>query len=128
VNRVSELTGRELDAAVAEKVMRCSVRKGPSGGLLCGCGHTCDYPHAEATRDGQLYGDLAYYSTDIAAAWQVVEKLAQDGFWLALHSDWSGRMFTAVFRGGKDFAGEGNGSAPEAICRAALTEMEGESG
>lgn len=69
--------GRELDAAVAEKVMGCTVIRGDFGWLKCGDGVTCAYPHASRDRDDQLSGELARYSTDIAAATTVTERLRE---------------------------------------------------
>lgn len=55
--------GRELDALVAEKVMGVQCMCGVRGHSGC-CLHE--------VRDSAL---LANYSTDIAAAWQVVDRL-----------------------------------------------------
>ena len=131
---IDELEGRELDAAVAKEVMRWDhsiaanfpwqmIPPGPR-------------KYVDMTDVKQLSGPLVtepiaeiravpHYSTDIAAAWTVVEKMAEDGLWLTLQSMWSGQTFTAVFRRGKDFAGESGiwCPAPEAICRAALAAV-----
>ena len=84
-----------------------------------------------------------YYSTDIAAAWEVVEKLRTDGFsalanttrpshgapiGAGAHAEFQsipdGRWFVAFFRAaGIRCSGDGAASAdtlPLAICRAAL--------
>lgn len=72
---------------------------------------------------------LPRFSTDIAAAWTVVEKMAERGMWLFLTADYTGVQFTAVFRRGseKEFCGMSGWckQAPEAICRAALAGREG---
>jgi len=121
---VDELTaGPELDALVAERVMgldpcKCD-RKSPASWGYKTCS-TCDRPRAQS------------YSTDIAAAWQVVEKLSER-FMLSLdelhpkakdgserHGRWTARfMDTDPSRGGSWLSGECS-TAPLAICRAAL--------
>ena len=49
--------GRELDALVAEKVMDNEIQRYVRGTLPC------------------LFSNLPHYSTDIKAAWEVVEKM-----------------------------------------------------
>lgn len=128
--------GRELDALVAEKVMGCRVQHwsgyNSPGTYRCGCGVVCAYPHGVKDREGQLDGDLAYYSTDIAAAWEVVEKLRERGLHLDINNrqacdgvDDMGGAWWAEFAsadyavGGQAFAD----TAPLAICRAALAAV-----
>jgi len=106
--------GRELDALVAEKVMGQKLPLGPS---------------EEARSVGPwFHGEGAVcpsYSTDIAAAWQVVEKFQQTG--LAVFSFWTGQYpgYTANLNcetaDGKwrYFTADAD-TAPLAICRAAL--------
>jgi hypothetical protein len=55
--------GRELDALVAEKVMGIEVDRAPWGELYVG-------------KEG--YDVVPAYSTDIAAAWEVVEKVTRE--------------------------------------------------
>lgn len=50
--------GRELDALIAEKVMGLQV----------------DALGYVVTQRGKVEGELPFYSTDIAAAWEVVER------------------------------------------------------
>ena len=73
---VDELSGRELDAAVAEGVMGCRLLR-DDGALWCLCdpdvGRQGVRPHA--IPDGPQSGELKRYSTDIAAAWEVVERV-----------------------------------------------------
>ncbi len=81
--------GRELDALVAEKVMGCVVNRERSQ-PECGCEevkgikwihrmypHGFDYSHPDPYRTNYCCQDpcLLAYSTDIAAAWEVVEKV-----------------------------------------------------
>ena len=68
--------GRELDALVAENVMGCRVKWRTYG--LKGRYPYCDcVGHAGVHNDTDEQNDdmLASYSTDISAAWQVVEKV-----------------------------------------------------
>jgi hypothetical protein len=66
--------GRELDALVAERVMGLLVLPIPS-----------DHPHTNycLAEPKDALGDvtLLAYSADIAAAWEVVEKVTADGVW-----------------------------------------------
>lgn len=87
---------RDLDAWVAEHVMGCNLdwhRGGLRDEPHCACGYTKDdkpsgivmpYPHAEYRGDGRHLGTfgpdptrLMHYSTDPAAAFQVLEKCAE---------------------------------------------------
>ena len=94
--------GRELDALVAEKVM---------GGRRM------------RTTDARYYwnglntnGELPAYSTDIAAAWTVVERLGDKFNFIGKCADgWNAVLF---YDGNSH--GEIAPSAPHAICLAAL--------
>ena len=105
------LAGRGLDALIAEKVM----------------GLTVDYEFSEpcilSLRDKyDDWGFLPNYSTDISAAWEVVEKLCNEtGCDVVkvckrdpelLRGEWSCNL-------GRGFEALGD-TAPLAICRAAL--------
>lgn len=113
--------GRELDALVAEKVMglKRSYRKGETIALSAG---TTTW----------IEGDLAVeitgyprYSTDISAAWGVVE--AKDARLLLFqmsrvkeHPIWKAEfVVTNLFRSDDRFTAEAS-TAPHAICLAAL--------
>lgn len=107
--------GRKLDALIAEKVM--------------------GYPDKlKADKYDNVYrksGDswiataIPNYSTEIAAAWEVVEKMRLQGFFtsvtdLSLDSgieDWSW-SFVDIKTGSRRY--NGRGTAPHAICLAAL--------
>jgi hypothetical protein len=104
--------GRELDALVAEKVM----------------GETVFPDYGEFNARG-----VKPYSTDIAAAWQVVEKLGlfSRGFkWreietlgaLLQHNPRTDRWAVIVryYDGDADVAADNCDTAPHAICLAAL--------
>jgi len=107
------MTPRELDALVAEKVMGVEVSQpdGSSSGYL----HIREWGE-----------ELPRYSSDIAAAWSVVEKLrGEEGFAIDLTSvgsptswDWNVHIEHPT-----DEAGYWLGTAkeaPRAICLAAL--------
>ena len=70
--------GRELDALIAEKVMGCKVLRA-GGMVMCDC---LRYPLHDVGNNNELRA----YSTDIAAAFEVVEKLQAAGFKWALMS------------------------------------------
>ena len=96
--------GRELDARVAEKVM----------------GQGSGYP---LPNDFHYIAEIPYYSTDIAAAWEVVEKLKDDGYTVQLWS-YSGSCCygCAIARPTDGFQTPplAPPTMPLAICRAAL--------
>ena len=133
--------GPEMDALVAEVVMSCKVIKQDFGGRAYGCGceaagvhgrnplppHSRHLVHATDCDDGEGLrcddGGLAHYSRNIAAAWEVVEKMRLD-----LIQDDHGWM-VGVFDGYTNVDGIVDGhlsdfatapTAPLAICRAAL--------
>lgn len=102
--------GRELDALVAEKVMGR-------------CGHTLRrvQDHHQCQKCGEEFWGLAWhkgycafpsFSTDIAAAWNVVERLKDRYFLLQYYGDgWDCQI------GGTSRTGN---TVPLAICLAAL--------
>lgn len=63
--------GRELDALVAEKVMGLLVSRDSAWERA----YEQEDDLVETTQDRRLRRTLQPYSTDIAAAWEVVEKL-----------------------------------------------------
>ena len=116
---MSELNaGHELDALIAEKVMGFAVKLWP---------HTDRLFVAERGNGTQIL--LPAYSTDIAAAWEVVEKLGERFHARLLtpfirsgdNHYWCG--FTPLgmtgFNGRPDYEAVAE-TAPLAICRAAL--------
>ena len=107
--------GRELDALVAEEVMRVSL-----------CKHRAD-KNGKCVQCGlnEVYfiriDPPAYYSTNVGDAWMVVEHVIKDGGDISLHSLRFEKLeyaaeFTPMF--GWNIA-YGN-SPSEAICKAAL--------
>jgi hypothetical protein len=116
--------GRELDTLVAEKVMGWTKWRSPV------------VPRGSAEPDCWLTNDrtsptfkIAHWSpsTDIACAWQVVERMRDRGFALELHYE-----FGCSIQWVADFSNDGWSStgeqlgdtAPLAICRAALAAVE----
>jgi len=109
---------RELDALVAEKVMGFEVGIYESYRGITGISYVCKdkYPSGEF--------DLPNYSTDIKAAWEVVEKFSDESFELDHFCD---GVWTCKFRWVDD-EGESEAeakakTAPRAICLAALKAM-----
>lgn len=122
-----ELTGRELDAAVAERVMGWTNvhYDGPTDRIR--------YVWMGIPPDGRTYNaEVSYFSTDVAAAMQVVDKMFADGWAVDMGrnihdvkgpDDWG-----AGFHGGNNRSGvyveEYSESLPRAICMAALRVLE----
>lgn len=119
---VMRLSGRELDAAVAElvfglRVVECDPVDGRYGPYTVREGHW--------TRvNGETYpllDLLPEYSTDIAAAWEVVDRL-RDLNWHVVVKTKGYMLWHCVLEA--DFPPYMEGAiaptAPEAICRAAL--------
>lgn len=128
-----KLTGRALDERVAEKVMGLEV-----------------WPPTRGQQQPPMVGNgdkieswLPEYSKDMSAAWQVVEKMRQDG-WVLMYVEnmCASTCVAASFQRDPaidDYdievdarAGCGDGTEPEsgaeaaarAICRAALAALE----
>lgn len=108
--------GRELDALVAEKVMGLDVnRTGPETMWF-------------ARPMGGNWDDLKDYSTDIAAAWEVVEAVKArkiDQGWFDL--GFANGSWGATFRTGAYYEPIEHvraPTAPHAICLAALKAVE----
>ena len=115
---------RELDAKVAE-FMGCTPREKSIGHnvtiLVCSCSN-----REHEDRLATMQGILAYYSTDISAAWQVVEKFIEHHDFdlnnlLDNNGDW---MATIKPLNSNDFVFAKAPTAPEAICLAALKTKE----
>ena len=96
--------GYELDALVAEKVM--GLVKGSFGWI---------------NSDTAIPIALPLYSTDIAAAWEVVERF-KDWDW-KLYSHGEGESFV-IYKDGTHYEATAP-TAPLAICRAALKAVTG---
>ena len=108
---------RELDALIAERVMGWELDDLPEGVVWEGNSETGGGVTARTA--------VPRYSTDIAAAWEVVEKIRGAGFTFSLWDNanqyaapWDCRFTHRDDVGQKGIAIEG--TAPHAICLAAL--------
>ena len=107
------VAGRELDALVAEKVM----------------GHTVTWLATAISPAQPHYVDRAiacgyllveYYSTDIGAAWQVVERMRELNYGIAISDGPAWSFAVAPNDDAGDVTCELADTLPLAICRAAL--------
>lgn len=116
--------GRELDALVAEKVMGIPAHETKLFFVRAESGvkptHTMGGLPFVAEERKESRTDIKPYSTDIAAAWTVVEKLQADSIVevSGYKNDWDCLINTS---GGEipDFFGSAE-TVPHAICLAAL--------
>jgi hypothetical protein len=121
--------GREMDALVAEKVMGWIGIEGKHGHPLeKGPFKDCDCPSHSYQRQ-----EIPHYSSDIAAAWEVAEKLglaiipqsSKNGFrWLACDVkliSYKGDRIEVFPVDDTEYSCD---TAPLAICRAALKAVE----
>lgn len=108
---VAGLSGRELDAAVAERVMG---HKLVDGMLPIGCPDrlpACEVMHRRP---------IPRYSKDIAAAMEVWDKLVSDGWLPRLLTMVDGYVVNLHHRDSHDMEQVAADTREEAICRAAL--------
>jgi hypothetical protein len=128
--------GKHMDAAIAEHVLGhvwvhnkrygCLVASDEAEVVIAG-GHASAGKHPEHDA-GCWIGPLDRYSTDIAAAWLVVDKLTADGWGhkhlvLRAAAEYPGWQWTFMRPGGgrgAGIAGAEADTAALAICRAAL--------
>lgn len=116
------LKGRELDLAIATKVMGRNDTWGvctpPRGSVTDTLGRVLPDGYHERT---------PHYSTDIFAAWRVLEKVNETAFVYlqrTTEDTWPGRpWFLDITDGPQRFSGRAD-AAPEAICLAALKYAE----
>jgi hypothetical protein len=115
--------GRELDALVAEKVMGCTTLFYGTDGVtpFCNCGRKTAFDNGEH-EDGI---GLKPYSTDIAAAFEVVAKLTSGRDKFMYNSLYREPNFGKWLFGSVDSDGSFSpwleaDTAPLAICLAAL--------
>jgi hypothetical protein len=113
--------GRELDKVVGEIVFGYEVK------IFLFQGFAPDPYYRTPSQYGRTYEFLPNYSTDISAAWQVVEKLFREGYGLLMIGDVD--KFTVILAADMNYKAEAK-TAPEAICKAALLAKleEGKSG
>jgi len=133
--------GRQLDALIAEKVMgwiwcvqvnTCSPVKTELGKRSRFLGHPDRYRNWYEKWDGKeqlpidIHEESAFgeYSSDIAAAWEVVEMFCADDIRLSLYYPVDGDICQLHFEGdsGRLHYAEAK-AVPLAICRAALKAL-----
>jgi len=127
--------GHELDALVAERVMGWRHVKVTAGYSEVGSSEILYDHHDYWERPDLSKTHLHHFSTDIAAAWQVVEKLGSwHGFKFILclrdklnaievkleEGRWEAGWFEDSYEGPEARVVSYGDTAPEAICRAAL--------
>ena len=115
---MTHTTGRELDAEIAERVfglVPCRAAMHRNGdGLPC---------HAQP--DSPMHGgETPSYSTSIADAWRVVEKMAdRERYWWRIQQfgfGWDVWLLEGRSGPTEKIVGHGAGPLPLAICKAAL--------
>lgn len=119
--------GRELDALVAEKVMGLAYVRRVEGQAAWVTGRDWvdpgDYTYGEGKWGTLVLYRVPDFSTDIAAAWLVVERMAQSDRNLRLSLDrfggdpWWCEFADEAYTIGAQAVAD---TAPLAICRAAL--------
>jgi hypothetical protein len=138
-NQIRQMpAGREMDKLIAEQVMGISMYHYDKGHpdncyfmLLDADGDPVlfapRFRDAERKTEAEAWQDCPCYSTDIAAAWQVVEKLTADGWGHKHHvyskyAEMPGWQWTFMQsgKGPNSISGAEAETAPLAICRAAL--------
>lgn len=127
---VSSLFGRKLDALIAEQVLgwtRHPDTMHPTDNRTIGSVLYCR-PEYPATNFGGELNCVPYYSTDIAAAMEVVDRLASDGWDITLRNPlilgiprkWRCDLFRGNDSGPHESEMVVAETLPLAICRAAL--------
>lgn len=115
--------GRELDVLIADKVMG-KGEWSTIGGIYFGPPEGKAKAHAEHTAE---VNRIPHYSTDIAAAWKIVEKLERDGImlWHIGREDSMPNWRAEFGRNHQPALGRAEGNTlPLTICRAALKTQE----
>ena len=118
--------GWQLDHLVAERVLGCErLARRHNDGMAVPERYRWRW-RMPPPRGAVISEDIPEYSTDIAAAWQVVEAMKGKGWGLHTLSSCSPLVPTTRVVFCHDFAWAlGLGNGPEiAICRAALNAME----
>jgi len=118
--------GRELDALIAEKVKGYKLTNPQDGPVMKYGSVTVQYLKTWMNSAGELFNNetLPEYSTDIAAAWKVVEniQLSFPGTVFEFKSYSPEQHAHAIFIGPKTSSAEAD-TAPLAICLAALKSV-----
>jgi hypothetical protein len=107
-------SGRELDLLVAEKVMGYAVRRPYDHNPL----FITVYPKDTNWQDSEVK-ELPQYSTDISAAWEVVERM-KEKFHFKIDWDKNLKSWLVTISDGYSFWKAHEEAAPPAICLAAL--------
>lgn len=116
------MTDRELDALVAEKVMGWVKSSDEHGDIYSEQSvsyvmhYRTDVPHG--MRNDSTTAELPFFSSQIAAAWTVVDHMRYNGSLLELEEEKTG--WWARFSGGEKDLLLNQQTAPMAICLAAL--------
>lgn len=116
---IDEMQGRELDALVAEKVMGFIIP--------LNLRHSVNWGGGPPIIVGDKTLNIPRYSSDIAAAFEVVKKMGELGY--TCHAEWKGS--DRVYAGSAEVSfvkciytvGHAVGEMPESICRAALKAL-----
>ena len=111
--------GPELDALVAEIVMGWKLKRFNDGGIVIIGDVPPDATHLICC-PSHPRAFLWSPSQDIAAAWQVVEKMQADGFEFTMRGHPDGWVEVAIFHYKRNLFGRWTELAPLAICVAAL--------
>lgn len=106
-----QMTSRERDALVAETVMETPRH------LIFGTNYELG-----SGADFDIVNYAPQYTTDISAAWEVAEKMRENGFWYFIGSGSKehGKIVVEFRPQGEDGVAVVMDDVPEAICLAAL--------
>lgn len=101
--------GRELDAIIGRNLF---------GYRLCSVQDVEDYHFFHGKGDVEAYSPLPHYSTDVAAAWEVINMLDKDRHYIEVHTDetMDNRWWCRV----SGFTKAMGRTGAESICKAAL--------
>jgi hypothetical protein len=125
--QIVNITGTELDELIAEKVMCWKVRYDTHKN-----GRTSDYSWSGAIDhlgNYRIIKPSKYLSweengwspsTDITAAWEVIEKIKSDGLLIVMLDTPKEFYYFRVLKNGIGWRGYKAKTAPEAICKAIL--------
>ncbi len=122
---VAGLSGRELDAAVAERVMGWRVFDINDVKDDEWRDDLTNYPYLETYVGCALYTGRAEFRLwnphlDLAAAMEVVEKMRERGWQIVIRSYEGAGPWDVTFANASESYGVPADNLPEAICRAAL--------
>lgn len=115
--------GRALDALIAEHIFGCEVHRNPKGGWSIG--EPDWYDDAGAM---YLGNPLPCYSTDIAAAWALVEQVRGEWDLKSRASGWRACLAVPVGPSANKYVEADGETAPHAICLAAMGAMDEDGG